>query len=879
MRRGSYDDVATPISPLRSLAQRRRSAPALVLGRVLSKSWSPVRENVLCPVSVEQCPFVLGLAGENGELILDECVQVSEGTKTKMRHLFLFSDVLVIAKLKSNTSYRLKHRVHLSELWLASSEEKTDAVVFNPRTAFLIAWPSNFCVISFSCPEVKERWLDTLHWKIKEAKDNEVLRVPTTNILMKVLSGSTAFKTLSGGNMDSLIESGLDGDAKTCHSPTPCDMEDGTCQTIAENNKKRKKVLNWPFQRRSSTLSNSSNRSDPDQNIPVFGRQLSDICAEDEKPPKPIMDILTLLLQKGTTTEGIFRKAGNAKACKEIKEQLNAGTEINLEPKPIILLAAVLKDFLRHIPNGLLRTELSPSWMTAVEKNIVEEKHEELKLVAAKLPGPNIVLLQHLLCVLYHISKNAEINRMDAKNLAVCIAPNMLLDSKLPLQAQKEMTEKVTTLTQFMIENCCEIFGEHILSLLGDPEEELADNSDTLSSHQHDSAYDSTDADGDLGDHARKQLSERGEEDDQEQTSASPLSSVCEDERTAIGTCPTQLKRFNRRCSEPNILPSGGLKTHKLARSHDDFSVERDDLSFEDQPLKKQNSDDSFLMHHSGDRRPLSCLKLSSSLTMELCKTPSSKGSSTCSLESSFSTVSENSVFTSSPLASPSIPKKSFFSRHQSFSAKAAEDSEKPEKDLKKHSQSFCVRNEKKPLFKAKSWGPSNFNRSSLKRDSQKENQFSCDTLQEDSQNEAEPADPQPQSRTLSPSAVFRHVDSRKPSNPPSYEQAIQSGTTPAPPEYKSLTVQDARRKMSINRRPSSLTEDLLYPCSINRFSDCYAQEKDSENHGPVVTEHTSTFRQRAMSESISRTRLERVSRRCSQPLFEEISYAKESYV
>lgn len=58
------------------------------------------REEASCWVSVEQSPFVLGLTSENGELLLDECVHVTEGSKTKERHLFLFSDVIVFAKLK-----------------------------------------------------------------------------------------------------------------------------------------------------------------------------------------------------------------------------------------------------------------------------------------------------------------------------------------------------------------------------------------------------------------------------------------------------------------------------------------------------------------------------------------------------------------------------------------------------------------------------------------------------------------------------------------------------------------------------------------------------------------------------------------------------------
>ncbi|KAM6906802.1 rho GTPase-activating protein 20-like [Lycodopsis pacificus] len=127
MRRGSCDDAAASLRPhFRHLAQRRRSAPSLVFGKALGKSWSPIREEASCWVSVEQSPFVLGLTSENEELLLDECVQVTDGSKTKERHLFLFSDVIVFATLKSTTSYRLKHRVSLEDVWLYGFEDEAE---------------------------------------------------------------------------------------------------------------------------------------------------------------------------------------------------------------------------------------------------------------------------------------------------------------------------------------------------------------------------------------------------------------------------------------------------------------------------------------------------------------------------------------------------------------------------------------------------------------------------------------------------------------------------------------------------------------------------------------------------------------------------------
>lgn len=58
------------------------------------------REEASCWLTLDQSPFVLGLSSENGELLLEGTVQVTEGNKTQERHLFLFKDVIVFAKLK-----------------------------------------------------------------------------------------------------------------------------------------------------------------------------------------------------------------------------------------------------------------------------------------------------------------------------------------------------------------------------------------------------------------------------------------------------------------------------------------------------------------------------------------------------------------------------------------------------------------------------------------------------------------------------------------------------------------------------------------------------------------------------------------------------------
>lgn len=77
-----------------------RGPTSLSLSSSLTVSVHLFREESLCCVSVEQSPFVYGLTVENGELLLDQRVQVTEGTKCRERHLFLFNDNIVFAKYK-----------------------------------------------------------------------------------------------------------------------------------------------------------------------------------------------------------------------------------------------------------------------------------------------------------------------------------------------------------------------------------------------------------------------------------------------------------------------------------------------------------------------------------------------------------------------------------------------------------------------------------------------------------------------------------------------------------------------------------------------------------------------------------------------------------
>ncbi|XP_044025956.1 T cell activation RhoGTPase activating protein b [Siniperca chuatsi] len=856
MRRGSYDDSAASLRPhLRHLAQRRRSAPSLVFGKALGMPWSPIREEASCWVSVEQSPFVLGLTSENGDLLLDECVQVTEGSKTKERHLFLFSNVIVFAKLKSTASYRLKHRVSLEDIWLYGFEDEPEDEEgttgdIDLRVTLVLAWALTFCLVCFRSPEVKERWLDTLHRKIKDAKTRVGCASSPPDVLMKVLSGSITTKTLTGGGMEQFIEFPLDGDAKiSAVSKQPNNQEDKPTQPIETK---------WNLVRRlrkGSSFVSKARRSDTDTKTQLFGQPLCKICPDDSSLPKPVAEMLVLLRKRGPSTEGVFRKPCNNKNMRDIREQINSGVEVDLEVQPVVLLVGLLKSFLKELPGSLLVSELYDNWMTALDNEDTQQRALEIRKVVDKLPGANKLLLQHLVCVLHHILENADTNKMDAYNLAVCIAPTLLQLDGTPLDEQKEKMKKVTELTQFLIEHCG-ILGENIPNLLDTDE-------DSLSSQHHDSAYDSTDPDGD-GEAGESASSTHGESGSSSSLSPS-FTTPCWPADAIFNTKP----EYNRRCSEPIILLSVDLESLcSHSRSHDDCSMERRD--FEEQPLKKQISDDSFLLRGRGGARPVSFSKLNSSSNMDPLPYMAGKDCSCSSLESAASNQSEGSVFTSSPVGSPACPRRQNTTNQPSVTAKAQQDIARPISEEKRRSHSMRVAS--KVLMRTRSLGA--FSRSSLKKDSQKENSFPCETLQEDSQSEADPpAELLHKQRPLSAIEVFKHVDSRLPCKPPAYEQAVQN--VGLPPHYGSMTVHDAI-ELDRRSRPSSVNYDFPDICSVNQYIGCFTQlGQDKAN----IVERRQPFRQRAMSESVSASHHEVVSRRCSQPVFEEFSYAKESYV
>ncbi|XP_060097504.1 T-cell activation Rho GTPase-activating protein [Heteronotia binoei] len=718
---------------------------------------------------------------------------------------------------------------------------------------------------------------------------------------MKVLGSSNTPKTLNASDMETWIACQSEADIKKCQLLEPCDGEDGLCHLI-DSNKKRKKVISWPFVlRQTFTGSETLGHLEGDLKPSLFDQPLSVVCTEEDILPKPILDILTILYLKGPSTEGIFRKAANEKARKELKEELNAGGKVVLDSEPVHLLAVIFKDFLRNIPQKLLLSELYDEWMTALEKINHHERVDAIKKVAGKLPQPNIVLLKHLLSVLHHISQNSAVNKMNSNNLAICIGPSILSpdhNQHLPLEAQKKLTEKVKTLVEFLIDNCSDIFGEDNSLLFSISDVDSLDKSEMLSpGKQNDSAYDSTDFEGDCdsSDFQDKHVQEA-------KGLASRLSSTelqsHHQTQTASASSLTPFTRFisqlNRRYSEPDMSSSqaykeGNMRTQKLTKSEENF-VQQKELGLKCQGLGKQITKPNICRNQKPPN-----LTIRSHLCSELSTNSFHRTSSNSSLDSS-SPASDSSVFTSSPLTSPSISNKNAFTQPLSFSTKTSVGSNTSYQELRKHSMSFSMVTRKKELTKTQSCSIIGFQRGSFKKDSKRQRELSCRISQGTCANSYNPVPVgcQLRPRFFSADEVFRFVDQKNPGKPPSYKEAIKNCSAARLPSYTSLTIQNMRstRVHSDSQtqcpRPNREIPNKVHKDIFNDKLSVISNPKDKTQAMDVVIGIHSranlpltpqVYRLRTMSGSYQKNKQEYLTRRCSQPTFDHIQCAKESYV
>ncbi|BEI92115.1 uncharacterized protein CcaverHIS019_0409350 [Cutaneotrichosporon cavernicola] len=172
--------------------------------------------------------------------------------------------------------------------------------------------------------------------------------------------------------------------------------------------------------------------------------------------PEFVEEITATMRQQDMAVEGIFRKNGNIRKLALTAEALDTNyTAVALSEENPVQLAALLKKFLREIPDPLLTFRLHRLWCAAASMPNPQDKIRCLHLLMMLLPKPNRDTIEVVFVFLRWVASFSGQNedsgsKMDLTNLATVITPNILYGKGQ--QAAREESMIAITAVQSLLE-------------------------------------------------------------------------------------------------------------------------------------------------------------------------------------------------------------------------------------------------------------------------------------------------------------------------------------------------------------------------------------------------------------------------------------------
>ena len=113
----------------------------------------------------------------------------------------------------------------------------------------------------------------------------------------------------------------------------------------------------------------------------MFGRCLGDLCgglSQTNLPPS-LVSMMVQLEEKGPLTVGIFRRGPNVRAMRDLRDKLDEGEEVDWADISVFVTAALVKDFLRSLPDCLLQCDNYSAWTEAALNFSSDSKIDTLR--------------------------------------------------------------------------------------------------------------------------------------------------------------------------------------------------------------------------------------------------------------------------------------------------------------------------------------------------------------------------------------------------------------------------------------------------------------------------------------------------------------------
>ncbi|UJR10848.1 hypothetical protein I4U23_015036 [Adineta vaga] len=189
-----------------------------------------------------------------------------------------------------------------------------------------------------------------------------------------------------------------------------------------------------------------------------FGIELEECESSSISRHIPIVvEILTRLVElRGVTCQGIYRHAGGLTAVNWLVSEFDKGAEridFNSEKwYDVKAIASTLKTFFAKLPDSLLSSKMSS---LSVEASRIENHRNrlmELKRLIMQLDDYRFETLKYLCAHFRRVASKCNVNKIDARNLAIIFGPTLIWDSKASLQSNLvDNPEKIRIIESFIL--------------------------------------------------------------------------------------------------------------------------------------------------------------------------------------------------------------------------------------------------------------------------------------------------------------------------------------------------------------------------------------------------------------------------------------------
>ncbi|QIW96957.1 hypothetical protein AMS68_002475 [Peltaster fructicola] len=191
--------------------------------------------------------------------------------------------------------------------------------------------------------------------------------------------------------------------------------------------------------------------------------------------PSLVQEAVSAMKTMDMSVEGVFRKNGNIKRLNDVKAEIDnkGAVEVDLSKENPVQVAALLKKFLRDLPDPLLTYKLHKLFITSQRIDDSETRRRVLHLTCCLLPKAHRDTMEVLFTFMNWVSSFSHVDeesgsKMDIHNLATVITPNILHKGKddNPVDESFLAIEAVHSLIECN-EEMCEV-PEDCMMLLND---------------------------------------------------------------------------------------------------------------------------------------------------------------------------------------------------------------------------------------------------------------------------------------------------------------------------------------------------------------------------------------------------------------------------